>query len=317
MKPKSSVGLFLALFLLAQGAKSDSSSVSGLVSESLSPNTPMPQAAPTDSSGGKKASSFGSGINPSLGADGEKKGSEIYRIDEVIAEARRSRYSDQLPLSLKNWPPSVIEKGFESHKPIWIKGIKTAGNSTYIGSLKQFLIQAPLHRVAAHMEDFEAYPKILRDVKKVEVVHRSGNKFTTAWERKSPVFFIPNIHYEQIYLIDRSDKRVVVRYQLKSGDSIRFADGLTVLSAEGSATRLTAYDFFDAEFGILSGIAAGKIWHDALHGVVRDDFSFKLSAEHPNWSSDRLSDEVDRLMDQYSIDPIEYLDPPAWLKSEN
>ncbi|MEO5969420.1 MAG: hypothetical protein ABIQ95_05795 [Bdellovibrionia bacterium] len=236
----------------------------------------------------------------------------VHSIDENISGALESPYSAKLSLLIKRWPPENIEKKWEDNRPYWIRGIKNEKNSLYIGSEKQILIHANLKRVSALIQDFESYPAFYHDLKHVRVISKDGNKVTTFWERYSPVFFLANIKYEQVYVVDATDRRVTIRYQLKSANSINFADGLLVLEAEGENTRLTAFDFFDAKWGILGGIAPGKIWNQSFKNSVKDDMALKAHAEHPEWSRDQIFKESDRILDSFPPDPIQYVDPPNW-----
>lgn len=236
----------------------------------------------------------------------------VHSIDESISGALESIYSGKLHRLTKRWPPENIEKNWEDVRPYWIRGIKTEKNSLYIGSQKQLLIRANLKRVSFLIQDFESYPTFYHDLKHVRVIAREGNKVTTFWERYSPVFFLPNIKYEQVYISDTTDKRVTIRYQLKSANSINFADGLLVLEAEGEFTRLTAFDFFDAQWGILGGIAPGKVWNESFKNSLKDDMALKSHAEHPEWSRDQIFKESDKILDLFPPDPIQYIDPPNW-----
>ena len=250
-----------------------------------------------------------------------------HSIDENIPEGIESFFSRKLSRALKTWPPGNIEKNWESKRPVWIRGIKTEGNSTYVGTETQMLIQANLRRVSSLIEDFESYPTFFHNIKAVRITAREGNKITTFWERYAPIFFLPNIKYEQVYIIDNkktdnnekdnnekdnNEKRVTIRYQLKSADSIKFADGLLVLEAEGETTRLTAFDFFSAKWGILGGIAPSKIWRESVENGFKDDIALKTHSEHPDWNRDQIFKECDRIFDLFPVDPIQYVDPPSW-----
>jgi hypothetical protein len=237
----------------------------------------------------------------------------LHAIEEKMSEAIESGYSNKLPLLLKKWPPENIDKKWEENpRPIWVRGIRTQGNSTYIGTEKQILIHADLKRVSSVMLDFESYPSFFHDLKQVRVTLKEGNKISTSWERYPPIFFLPNIKYEQVYIVESTEHRVVIRYQLKSASDIKSADGLVVLEAEGNSTRLTAFDFFDAKWGLLGGIASGNIWHGSFENSQKDDIAFKTHTEHPDWNRDQIYKECDRVLDLFPVDPIQFVDAPNW-----
>ena len=136
----------------------------------------------------------------------------VHSIHERIPEAKQSEYSSQLPQLLGHWPPQVLPRFHEYDKAVWIRGIKTPGKGTYIGQVKEVVIHAPLSVVSRLISEFEGYVQIFQELKTVKVVERDGDKVTVFWERFSPFFFVPNIKYEQIYIIDRAvENRIIYR----------------------------------------------------------------------------------------------------------
>lgn len=235
----------------------------------------------------------------------------LHRIDEVIPEARQSPYSTKLFKLLKNWPPKLLPRLSHYEKGEWLRGIKTPEKSLYIGHAKEILIQSPLAVVANLIEGFEAYSDFFQDLKGVRVTQRDLNLVSVFYERFSPVFFVPNIKYEQVYIVDRSNKkRIVYRYQLKVGNSLNFTDGLIVLESEGNSTRLSGFDFFDASWGLAGMIAESRIWRESLEGTVKGDFALKFKAEHPNWTFDQITKESEQMLNHFPVEPIQYVELP-------
>lgn len=239
----------------------------------------------------------------------------VHPIDEVIPEGRESPYSNRLIQLLRKWPMRDIPKTLPTENPIWMKMVRTPGKATYIGCEKLMMIKAPLKNVIALMEAYEAYPEMYDGLKTVRIVERDGNKILTFWERYSPAFFVPNIKYEQVYLIEHpSEQRAIYRYQLKSSKSVNFADGFVVLDAVGNSTRLTSIDFFDANWGLLGALALGRIWRESVENDYRGSIAFKSKAEHPEWNLEELKKESERVLTQFPVEPIQYaeqLDPDS------
>jgi hypothetical protein len=143
------------------------------------------------------------------------------------------------------------------------------------------------------------------DFDDVHVVSRDGNKVLTFWEQHIPVFFIPNVKYEVIYLIDgKAGSRRVYRYQLAKESHLRKNDGMIVIEPDGpSGTRYTEYDFFDADWGPLTTFAPGGIWKNAVEGVVLSDLAIRLKSEHGDWSYKQIARESRRILDRHPVEP--------------
>lgn len=241
---------------------------------------------------------------------------KTYKVSDLIPEAPPSLYSAKVYKFLEHWPPQWIPElrpdpqaaGKNEKNPVWTRAIKTPGKGLYIGSMKQVWINAPMERVVAVLDDFASYPKFFDDVKKVEVRARDGNKLTVFWERNSPAFFIPNIKYEMIYLVEKiSPTQTIYRYQLKKGNSLNASDGVIVVDAEETGTKVTGLDFYDASWGLAGAIASGKIWRKSIEGGYKGDISFKMRVEHPDWKFDQIKDEAERMLERFPVEPIQYV----------
>jgi hypothetical protein len=125
---------------------------------------------------------------------------------------------------------------------------------------------------------------------------RSGARFLTAWERRVPLFFVPNTRFTLMNEVDRSRPgRLVYRYWLQGKGRMKQSDGVVILEAQApDQVRFVEYDFFDAAWGPLT---VGMVWTKSLRGIFMSDLSLKLKAEHPDWSYPRIHAEAKRRWD--------------------
>jgi hypothetical protein len=174
--------------------------------------------------------------------------------------------------------------------------VRTPGDPRYIGIVQRMEVAAPLAAVAAVVEDVAHYRDLFPGLVDARVVpgSRDGNRYVLATEQRVPVFFIPNVRYEQTYLVAQtSADRVVYRYRLARSRDLTNSDGLIVLERAGpDRTRFTEYDFFNARWGLLP---EGAVWRESLRGTYASDVAIKLRAEHPAWSFAQISHEAERL----------------------
>lgn len=248
-----------------------------------------------------------------------------FDLGSPLIEAKKSEYTEKI-IQLYRYEVEHSSSCFplmsreallspEAH-PVVIHGIRNPKNSTYIGTHRQLIVEAPLESVASTIENFEKYSSFLKDLKVVRCLSKESNKITTFWERFVPVFFMPNIKYEMVYLLDRTSvrHRIFYRYQLKSSNMLSFSDGLIILTQfdqpSVKSTFLEAVDFFDARWGLVGSVGSEKIWHDSLEGSYQNDVIFKTVAEHPDWTLERRWQESQRLLKKFSIDSISYISFP-------
>ncbi len=234
----------------------------------------------------------------------------FHPLEETLTEGKQSYYSPRMASLLKSWPPPGIPELTPEGNPIWMQAVRTKEQSSYIGVQKRIYIAAPLRRVRAIIDDFAHYPDLYPEVNSVKMTVQDGNKMEVAWERKAPAFFLPNVRYETIYLSDdRSPNRMIYRYQLKKGNSVNFSDGLIVLEKRGeSVTVLTAFDFFDMDWGLLRAVAESSVWKRVLDGSYVADAALKAMAEHPEWNASQIETESKRLQEAYPLSEIVYVD---------
>jgi hypothetical protein len=177
----------------------------------------------------------------------------------------------------------------------------TPGEPRYVGVRQEMVIQASLATVAAILDDVRSYGELYPDCVVVTVVpgSRSGGSYLTAWERRVPLFFIPNTRFTLRNDVDRSRPgRIDYRYRLESPGRIIESDGLVVLEAlPDGTTRFVEYDFFEADWGPLP---ISMVWTESLSGVYLSDVSTRLKAERPGWSYRQIHGEARRL---WELDP--------------
>jgi hypothetical protein len=205
-----------------------------------------------------------------------------------------SRYADALRIvAVRGEVPAEAAPGASA---LHLTCVATPGDGKYVGIVQRMEIGAPLAEVEAILADVPHYKDLfpgLVDVREVPG-SRDGNRYVTAWEQRVPVFFIPNTRYELTYLVSRvGEGRTVYRYRLARSGDLTNSDGIVVLEAAGPGrTRFTAYDFFNARWGV---VPEGAVWRESLRGSFESDLAIKLKAEHPGWSYPEIAAEAERL----------------------
>ena len=82
------------------------------------------------------------------------------------------------------------------------------------------------------LEDFAKYSEIFPDIKQVKVQSQQGRHWLTAWEQRIPIFFIPNVHFEFLYDVDKDrSHRSTYHYRLHRSGQVLFNDGLIILES--------------------------------------------------------------------------------------
>jgi hypothetical protein len=205
------------------------------------------------------------------------------------------RYAGFLDDLLARWPAAGASAG-DQEPGLALTCLETPGEARYVGARQELVIRAPLAAVAAALDDIPHYRDLYPDCVEVRVLEgdREGTHYVTGWERRVPLFFIPNTRFTLVHEIDRSTAdRVVYRYRLQGSGRLKQLDGVAVLEAIGTdVTRLVEYDFFDAHWGPLP---ASRVWRESLRGIFQADMSMKLRSENPAWSYPKIRAEVERL----------------------
>jgi hypothetical protein len=185
----------------------------------------------------------------------------------------------------------------ENAAPVNLTCLATVNDDKYVGMRQRAIIGAPLTSVEGVLDDVAHYRDLFPGVVDVHVLPGSqhGRRFVTAWEQRVPVFFLPNVHYELAYLVDKSNVELgIYRYTLRRGEKMVGSDGMVVLEAVGpGATRFTEYDFFKAQWGPLP---AALVWRESLRSAFLSDVAIKLKVENPAWTYERIASEAQRLL---------------------
>jgi hypothetical protein len=216
----------------------------------------------------------------------------------------KSQYSDRLTQLIKNWPTKRSALMGQQKAPIEFKCLETQGNDLYIGIEQVMNVSAPLDRVIKIVDDIDSYKDIFPQFKDVKIESKDSNLLVTFWEQIVPFPLVPNIKYRMLYLSNRvSPKRYVYRYQLKEPGEIKTSDGVIILEELGPAsTRYTEYDFYDANWGIATVFGKNRIWHDNAEGMLLSDLAFRIKAENPSFSADKVVSETTTLLKRVDLD---------------
>lgn len=235
-----------------------------------------------------------------------------YSLDDLDPTATKSMYSLSILKFLDHWPPPTLAlKTFGPQTgDMILRAIKTPGHPHTIGLVKHSIVKVPFEKVTALMEDYPDYYKMWENVVSASILSKDGNRWITAWTRRRPAFFMPEIHYKMEVVIDKSvPGRAVYRQQFISGDSLYFSDGLVIVEKLGDQlTRISVLDFFNANFGPFRGLIEGVIWHRSLENAFKDDVAFRLKLEHPDWSVDKITNASEKMLDRHPVDPVQYTD---------
>ena len=211
---------------------------------------------------------------------------------EQASANRYVRFIDEL---MARWPEPALDPA-SGGDGLVLTCIETPGQERYVGARQEVLIRASLAAVAATLDDVPHYRDLYPDLVEVRVVEgdQEGARYLTTWERRVPLFFVPNTRFTLVHEVDRSRvDRLVYRYHLQSSERLTHTDGVTVLELVGpEVTRLVEYDFFDAHWGPLP---VSLIWRESLRGIFLSDMSVKVRSEHPAWTYPQVRHEVERL----------------------
>lgn len=233
-----------------------------------------------------------------------------------------SAYTPRLIGLLKNWTASVSFCHADTEPlSITMIGIRTPNRPYYVGFKKCMLVSAPMKEVEAVIDDSDDFQNLFPGLAGVKLVSKDGNKQVLEWERKIPVFFVPNLKYKIGYLADKTSKnRTVYRYQFISGDRIKFNDGIEVLEKLGDRlTRFTNYEFYEADYGLgilgIRAVSEESAWQESLKGGYLSVISIRLKAEHPDWTYDHVREAAEAEVKKVDMDKVTYLD--SWAETED
>lgn len=208
-----------------------------------------------------------------------------------------------------HWPPQfeeIKQKEARQSPGVHVRAWETSGDPDYIGLQKKMLIQAPIERVDEIVCDFEHYSELFPEFKNVKVISRGKSEWVTHWVRPIPFPFVPDVYYETAYQTDRSQSdRKVFKIKLKESNRVWVSDDLLVLDRKGpSQTEFSVLSFFEADWGPVRILGMAKIWKDSIEGSILSDLSFKLKAEHPDWSPEKIKTERVKLVPDHYVDDV-------------
>lgn len=226
----------------------------------------------------------------------ELKGSQYYRtiLDQVLA----------------HWPPQFSEPPQSDLKhresPILAKAWETPGDEDYIGLQKKMMVSAPIETLDQIMSDFGHYVDLFPEFKEIKVIKQNSTEILTRWQRPIAFPFVPDVLYETAYQVDRSrPDRKVYRIQLRRSNRVWVSDDLVVIEKKGPAlTQFSSFSFFEADWGPVRILGSGIIWKDSIEGAVLSDLSFKLRAEHPDWTPQKIQSERPKFLHDHFVDEV-------------
>jgi len=230
-------------------------------------------------------------------------------ITEVNAQTQTS-YTDFLIRLIPKWPTASSSLFlFPDKNPVKIRCMTTPGNELYMGVKQLMTVAASLESVEAVVDAIDEYRHLFPGLANAHIESRDGNLWMTSWEQEVPIFFIPNVHYEMSYWVDKSNAdRKVYRYQLVKKGSMKASDGLIILDRATEnghpVTHYVEYDFFDADWGIASSMGTDKLWRDSVEAIYLSDAAIKFKAENPSWSYDKIQDESKSALKQFPLKDI-------------
>jgi hypothetical protein len=173
--------------------------------------------------------------------------------------------------------------------------LETERDPNYIGLWHSLEIKASMQSVADVLEHFENYSHVFEDVKEARLVHKNGDNLLVEFENKSPVFFLPNIHYQMDYVIKEDKSYKLYKFVLAKAykqNNIFFSDGLILLTSAGYITQYYELDFFKANWGLVEKFASSKIWEDSVKGILLSDVELKLKSENNTGDKATIDEKI-------------------------
>lgn len=206
----------------------------------------------------------------------------------LTCSAHASLYSEKIKVISTDKISSLLQ----SHETD-VVCLSTAENQFLIGMLHQLQIHSSMEKVISVFEDFENYPKIFKDLKRVKIIEKKGLKdFLVEYESIIPLPFVSNSVYQLQYSGKTEEKplvQTVYRFQLIKGNDLKSLDGIVVIKKLGpNETLYQELDFLDAEWGIAKTFAAKSIWRDTVTSALESDFGLKFKSENPNMESKEI-----------------------------
>jgi hypothetical protein len=201
----------------------------------------------------------------------------------TTVQSRYTNLVDQITLPQLNEMKSRFHST-ESNKKIFLTCIETSDDHLYIGLWHGLEINTALKNVTTVIEDFNNYHDFFEGIEESKIQKKVAlNQWEVLFENKSPVFFVPNVHYQMNYIVNPLDGGVIYKYHLSNlfqQKSITFSDGMIFLKEENGITKFYELDFFNANWGILGTIAGANVWNDSVKELVISDLELKFKSEN-------------------------------------
>jgi hypothetical protein len=170
------------------------------------------------------------------------------------------------------------------NKNIHLTCLESSDDKLYIGLWHSLVINSELKNVTSVIEDFENYHDVFEGIEASKIIKNIDlDKWIVQFENKSPVFFIPNIHYQMEYKKIPVLNGAMYKYHLSNlypQNNITFSDGLILLKEENGVTKFYELDFFNANWGVLGKIAGSNIWSDSVKELAISDLELKFKTEN-------------------------------------
>ncbi len=181
--------------------------------------------------------------------------------------------------------------------------LENAEEKNYIGLGQFMLVKAPLSSVTETLESFAKYPKWFQGlVKNIVQPQDKKSEFLVSSEQLVPLPFIENIKTTMIYTIQKLEKQVLFRYQLKSSNTLIHYDGMIELQElTPGEVAFVEYDYILADWGLGKMLGSKSIWTETLKGIVQTDLAIKLRVENVAFTDQEVKNKSSNMVDKVSI----------------
>jgi hypothetical protein len=132
------------------------------------------------------------------------------------------------------------------------------------------------------------------------------------FRRSAPVFFLADERYRMAYANDVKDPTSFFRYQLVKGGHLMSSDGLIGVSKapdNPNHTVLTAYDFFNIDFGPIRAFAEGSLIARCFNDSYRNDLALVIKTENPTFDRTKIWETVDAQVARFPLGDVKMLPP--------
>ena len=214
-----------------------------------------------------------------------------------------SIYTEKLPEKMGQINPEFVQNHKLEKNTIELQCFNNAKNKIYIGLAQFMLIKAPLKRVTEILESFEKYPLWFEGlVKNKAQPQKVLGEYLVESEQVVPIPFFSNIKTSMIYSIQKLEKNVLIRYQLKSSNNLMYYDGFIELQELSSGeVAFVEYDYILADWGMAKLMGPENIWTESLRGIVQTDLAIKLKAEKSDLADQDVREKSKSLANNISL----------------